>query len=422
MILVKRMCAPTCIVVILIFLLSNCSSKTNTDKRMAKALKIHESALTIDTHCDTPMHLLRSSFDLGQRHEPGEKGSGNIDFPRMKEGGLDAQFFAIYVSQKERTPQGHAKAKKLADDLIDAVKKACSLYPELVELAAAPEDAYRLESLGKRAIYMGMENGYPIGKDLSLLPYFYDRGIRYITLCHSSNNEICDSATDFNGPEWNGLSPFGEKVIHEMNRLGMIIDVSHLSDSSFYDVLRLTKAPVVATHSCCRSLCDHKRNVTDDMLIALAKNGGVIQMCFVSSFVKKAKPNPKREAALDSLRTKYGDYEQLTDPQVKEEYQNAYYEILEHYAGKKATVRDLVDHIDHAVRLVGIDHVGIGTDFDGGGELEDCDDVTLLPNVTVELLRRGYSEEDIRKIWGGNFIRVFREVIRTAQELKTAGS
>jgi len=239
-------------------------------------------------------------------------------------------------------------------------------------------------------------------------------------LCHTKNNEICDSSTD--EAEWNGLSPFGEKVVKELNRLGMIVDVSHISDSSFYDVLRITKSPVVATHSCCRALCDHPRNLTDQMLKALAKNGGVIQMCLVSSFVKKSKSNPERQAAIkkemDRLKEKYGDYYAITDPKIKEEYRNAYRAIFEKYPRELATVKDLVDHIDHAVKLIGIDHVGIGTDFDGGGELKDCYDVSQLPNITAELLKRGYSKEEIRKIWGGNFMRVFREVIKVSKEIQ----
>jgi len=358
-----------------------------------------------------------NEFDLGQRHEPGKKGSGKIDFPRMAEGMLDASFFASFVGQKERTPQGHTEAKAYADKLIDSVKEACERYSDLAELATSPKDAYRLERAGKRAIFMGMENGYPVGTDLSLVKYFYNCGIRYITLCHNGNNEICDSSTD--SAEWNGLSSFGEKVVKEMNRLGMIIDVSHISDSSFYDVVRLSKAPVVASHSCCRALCDHERNMTDDMLKALAKNGGVIQMCLVTDFVKKPTPNPKRDAALDSLKQKYGAFSTIKDPKVQETIWNGYDAIYDRYPAEKATVKDLVDHIDHAVDLVGIDHVGIGTDFDGGGEIEGCDDVTELPNITTELLRREYSEEDIRKIWGGNFMRVFQRVIEVSKKLRS---
>ncbi len=385
-----------------------------------EALKIHDAALTIDTHSDTPMRLFRGNYDMGQRHDPAERRSGKIDLPRMAEGGLDGEFFAVFLGQGKRTPEHHARAKAVADSIIATVENMCETYPDLVELATTPEDAYRIEKLGKRAAFLGMENGYPIGKDLSLVKHFYKKGIRYITLCHGGNNEICDSSTDEEA-EWNGLSPFGEKVVDEMNRLGMIIDISHVSDSSFYDVIRLTKSPVIASHSCCRALCDHPRNLNDDMLQALAKNGGVIQICFVSSFVKKPKPNPKRDAALqkerEALQEKYGDYNQVTDPKIKEEYRNAYYALFDKYPQKQATVKDLVDHIDHVVKTIGIDYVGIGTDFDGGGGLEGANDVSELPNVTIELVRRDYSEEDIHKIWGGNFMRVFKEIIAVSKSI-----
>jgi membrane dipeptidase len=410
-------------IVCILFFWSSCFVLSCSQSKLKlRALDIHREALTIDTHCDTPMRLLHGTFEMGQRHDTGKRGSGKIDLPRMAEGGLDCEFFAVFLGQGERTPKKHAMAKAMADSIITAVEDMCSTYPDLVELATTPDDAFRLEKLGKRAAFLGMENGYPIGKDISLIDYFYNRGIRYITLCHSANNEICDSSTDEkNGPEWNGLSPFGEKVVGAMNRLGMIIDVSHLSDSSFYDVIRLSRAPVVASHSCCRALCDHPRNLTDDMLTALAKNGGVIQICFVSSFVKETKPNPRRDAAIkkerEAIREKYGDYDQIEDPKIKEEYRNAYYSLFDKYPQKQATVKDLVNHIDHVVKLIGIDHVGIGTDFDGGGGLDGCNDVSELPNVTIELVRRGYSEEDIRKIWGGNFIRAFREIIEVGRKL-----
>jgi membrane dipeptidase len=284
-------------------------------------------------------------------------------------------------------------------------------YPQLVELATSPEDAYRLEKEGKRAAFIGMENGYPIGKDLSFVKEYYDRGIRYVTLCHSSDNDICDSSTDRRNPEDKGLSDFGKEVVAECNRLGIMVDVSHVSDKSFFDVLEVTKAPVIASHSCVRALCDHQRNLSDDMLKALASNNGVIQICFVSSFVKKTKPNPEREKALAELREKYGSWSEVRDENLREKMEDAYMDIYEKYPSEKATVQELVDHIDYVVRLIGVDHVGIGTDFDGGGGVEGCDDVSELPNITTELLRRGYSEEDIRKIWGENIMRVFKKVI-----------
>jgi membrane dipeptidase len=299
--------------------------------------------------------------------------------------------------------------------MLDAIHKMGEDYPQLVELATSPEDAYRLEKEGKRAAFIGMENGYPIGKDLSLVEEYYDRGIRYITLCHSSDNDICDSSTDRPNPEDNGLSDFGKEVVAECNRLGIMVDVSHVSDKSFFDVLEVTKAPMIASHSCVRTLCDHPRNLSDEMLKALAANNGVIQICFVSSFVKKAKPNPEREKALAKLREKYGSWSEVRDESVREKMEDEYMDIYEKYPSEKATVQELVDHIDYVVNLIGVDHVGIGTDFDGGGSIEGCDDVSELPNITEELLRRGYSEKDIRKIWGANIMRVFRKVVERSK-------
>jgi len=377
----------------------------------AEARGIHDRVLTVDTHSDTPSLMLRSEWDIGERHEPGQRRSGKIDLPRMAEGGLDAEFFAVYVGQGERTPEGYARARERANLMLDAIHKMAEDYPQLVELATSPEDAYRLEKEGKRAAFIGMENGYPIGKDLPLLKEYYDRGIRYITLCHSSDNDICDSSTDRRNPEDNGLSDFGKKVVAECNRLGIMVDISHASDKSFFDVLEVTKTPVIASHSCVRSLCDHPRNLSDEMLKALASNNGVIQICFVSNFVKKSKPNPERDKAMAELREKYGPWSDVKDENLRQKMRDEYSDIYEKYPSEMATVQELVDHIDYVVNLIGVDHVGIGTDFDGGGGVEGCNDVSELPNITEELLRRGYSEEDIQKIWSKNLMRVFKEVV-----------
>ncbi len=383
---------------------------------VAKARQIHERVLTIDTHCDTPLNLMRDNWDPGQRHEPGRRGSGKIDLPRMKEGGLDAQFFAVFVAQGPRTPKGYARAHEQALKLFAAIHSMCARYPEQAELATTPEDAYRIEKAGKRAIFIGIENGYAIGKDLSLLKKYYDLGARYVTLCHTSNNDICDSSTDRNGPEHHGLSEFGRQVVAAMNRLGMIVDVSHISDEAFYQVLEVSKAPVFASHSCARALCHNPRNLSDDMLIKLAAKGGVMQMCILSAYVKDVPPNPRRDAALQKLREKYGPWGQIRDTKVREQLRQEWEAIDAQYPEAKATVQDVVDHIDHVVKLVGIDHVGIGTDFDGGGGVIGCDDVTEMPNITLELVRRGYQEEEIRKIWGGNLLRLFEQVIREAEK------
>jgi membrane dipeptidase len=399
------------------FLNFSCAPKQDEEALKANAREIHERVLTVDTHADTPMTMVRSEWDIGKRHEPGQGRRGRkIDLPRMKEGGLDAEFFAVFVGQGDRTLEGYARAKEMAHRGLDVIHKMCNDYPNLVGLATTPDDAYRLEREGKRAAFIGMENGYPIGTDLSLVMEYYDRGVRYITLCHGGDNDICDSSTDELNPEDNGLSDFGKEVVAECNRLGIMIDVSHISDKSFFDVLHTTKAPVIASHSSVRAICDHPRNLSDDMLKALAGDGGIIQICLVSSFLKKEKPHPERDKAIAALREKYRSWRDIKDEATREKLWQEYRKIYEQFPGERAALKDLVDHIDYVTKLIGVDHVGIGTDFDGGGGIEGCDDVTEMPNITEELVRRGYSEEDIRKIWGGNIMRVLKKVIEVAQE------
>lgn len=395
-------------------LLASSSGFAERESLEAKADRIHCEVLTIDTHVDTPMRLLRSQFNLGKLHDPLKSGS-KVDLPRMKEGGLDAVFFAVFLSQRARTPEGNNKVKERTLRIFNAIHEAIKNHSSMAELALTPDDAYRIEEKGKRAIYIGIENGYSVGNNLSLIKQYYDLGARYITLCHTRNNDICDSSTD--KPEHHGLSEFGKQVVIEMNRLGMIIDVSHISDASFYDVLKLSKAPVIASHSCARALCEHPRNLDDEMLRKLAENGGVIQICMLDSYVKKREPSPKRNTAVKALKEKYGDFDRLSQEE-KSKAREEWIVLGEKYPSRPVTVSDAVDHIDHIVKLVGIDHVGIGTDFDGGGGLEGCYDVSELGNITHELVRRGYTEGQIRKIWGGNFIRVFREAMKVAHKVQ----
>jgi membrane dipeptidase len=380
----------------------------------AHAAKIHHSVLTIDTHSDTPLNLMQEGFDISKRNDQATTGT-KVDFPRMKEGGLDAQFFAVFVSQGPRTPEGDAKAQKKALDILAAIKKNVAANTNVAEIALTPDDAYKLKKEGKRAIFIGLENGYALANDITMVKKYYDMGIRYITLCHTSNNDVCDSSTEkYKGEEHHGLSPFGKLVVAEMNRTGMMIDVSHISDAAFMDVIRLSKVPIIASHSCARAVCDNPRNLTDEDLRALARNGGVIQMCFLSDYVKKPDPNPKRDSALAVVRKKYNDFQDLSEEKSKEAWKE-YRETGRKFPNKLATVQDMVDHIDHIVKVIGIDYVGIGTDFDGGGDLSGCRDVSQMQNVTLELVKRGYSDEAIQKIWGGNFMRVFREVQKSAK-------
>jgi membrane dipeptidase len=371
-----------------------------------KAAAIHKKALTLDSHTDTPLMLYRPGFDINQKNDPRNRG-GKIDFPRMEEGSLDAVFFAVFVGQGERTAEGNQKAKERALDVFEKVHKTISIYPEKAEIALTSKDAVKLKKIGKRAIYLGLENGYPLGNDINMVEEYYRLGARYITLSHTKNNDICDSSND--KEEHGGLTDFGRKVINEMNRIGMIVDVSHISDKAFYDVIKTSLTPVVASHSNARTICDNPRNLTDDMLLALKNNGGVVQVCILSAYVTKQEPNPEKEAAREALREKYNHFIGLSEEKsniAREEWSA----IERKYPTPLASVSELVDHIDHIVHIAGINHVGIGTDFDGGGGLSDCFDVSEIGNITLELVRRGYSEEEIQKIWSGNFLRVFEEV------------
>ena len=375
-----------------------------TEEQLArKADKIHASILTVDTHCDTPMEFSDPTFDLGVRHE-----EGCVDFPRMAEGGLHAEFFAVFTGQGPRNDSTYNLVHQKALDIFYAIHKNIDKNSSMAEIALTPDDAYRLKKAGKIAAFIGVENGYPIGKDLTKIKQYFDLGARYITLAHTKNNDICDSSTDPSGAENDGLSQFGIQVVKEMNKLGMIVDISHISDKSFFDVLKVSKAPVIASHSSCRALCGSPRNLSDDMLLALKENGGVIQICVLGNYLKTPEPNPELDARLKDLNNKYGDYNALPDS-IKKLVRMEYNNIQKTYE-KPATVKDLVDHIDHVVQVIGVDFVGIGTDFDGGGGIDGCRTAADMKNITIELLRRGYSKSDITKIWGGNVMRVLQKV------------
>jgi membrane dipeptidase len=376
-----------------------------------RARELHKRILTVDTHCDTAFSLLRTDWKISDRHDPALRSSGKIDLPRMKEGGLDAEFFAAFVGQGPLTPEAYAKAKDSALRAVAAVHKMTQDYASMIGLAVDPAGARRLKKEGRLTAFIGLENGYPIGRDLALVKLFYDNDVRYITLCHSSDNDICDSSTDRRNPEDKGLSDFGRQVVAECNRLGMIVDISHASERSFTDVLAASKAPIIASHSSARAVCDNPRNLSDDQLRALARNGGVIQICFLGAYVKTPPVIPEREKAMKELEAKYGPVREIRDDAVRAKAMAERDAINKQFPQVRATVQDLVDHIDHVRKVVGIDYIGIGTDFDGGGGVVGCDDVSGMIHVTEELIRRGYTDREIEKIWGANFFRVFDKVI-----------
>jgi membrane dipeptidase len=373
-----------------------------------QAKKLQSSSIVIDTHDDTTQRLLDPKFDLSIRHT-----DGNIDIPRMKEGGLDAIFFSIWISSKILGPE----AVKKAVDQIDAVRETVRKNPNDLMLATSAADIREAKKQHKIAVLMGVEGGHMMGNDLSVLRTFAALGVRYMTLTHMDNNEWADSSTD--KPAHNGLTDFGKDVIREMNRLGIIVDISHVSDKTFYDAIETSKAPVFASHSSCRAICQAPRNMTDDMIRDLAKHGGVIQINYHVGFLsqefrdfEKAHPEAEKEIN-EEVKKRCGDNEACkltTGDQVVREFMNA---------GKlpKVDWTVIVDHIDHAVKLVGADHVGLGSDFDGAVMPLGMQDVTHLPQITDALLKKGYSESDIRKILGENTLRVLSQVENVSRDL-----
>lgn len=418
--MMNRQAQNLSILVLFLIVFAGCKEKPSTteteteEQLVERALAIHDKVLTVDTHADTPLRMIEPGFDMAERHDPNETGS-KVDYPRMKEGGLDAIFFAAFVAQDIRDDDGNTRAKALCLQMIDSVIASTERNSDIVGLALNPDDAYELEKAGKRAIYLGIENGYPIGNDINNVEEYFNKGVRYITLVHSLNNDLADSATDENGTEHGGISEFGSKVVSEMNRLGIMVDVSHGNDSVFYDAIKLSKAPIIASHSNARSVTEHKRNMTDEMLKLMAKNGGVVQLTMLADYLRTAPPNAARDSAMTAMRASITKpISEMTDEE-RAELRKSFNELNDKYPSPPATVEHVADHIDHIVKVAGIDHVGIGCDFDGGGGIEGIFDASEVMNVTIELVRRGYTEEQIEKIWGGNLMRVFEEVQAVAK-------
>ena len=363
-----------------------------------KAEILAHKYIIVDTHIDVPYRLYLKMEDISKATT-----DGNLDYPRLVKGGLNAPFMSIYIPAKYENSGG---GKELADTLIAMVKKIVFDNPDKFALADSSEDVEKNFAAGKISLPMGMENGTPIEGNLENLKYFYKQGIRYITLTHSKNNHIGDSSYDTER-KWHGLSPFGKKLIKAMNKIGMMIDISHVSDETFYDVLEVTKSPVIASHSSCRYFTPgFERNMTDDMIKALAKNGGVIQITFGSAFIS-GEINQKRKDISSAIK-KYLSKHKLTQGKA-DEFEHNYRK--EHSYGF-ANVSEVADHIDHVVKLVGIDCVGLGSDFDGVGDSlpTGLKDVSMYPNLIYELLKKGYSDEDIQKICSGNILRVWKQI------------
>ncbi len=323
----------------------------------AEARRLHERILTLDSHCDTPM-----LFDQGIRFHTRDP-KILVDLHKMSEGHLDATIMVAYLKQQERTDEALLATTAKTDRILNKIEEMVAANCSYIDLARTPDDLQRLKRSGRKAVMLGIENGYAIGKDLTNVERFRRRGVVYMTLCHNGDNDLCDSAKGNN--EHGGLSDFGREVVKEMNRVGMMVDLSHASERSFYDALECSATPIVCSHSSCRALCDHPRNLTDEQMKALAHRGGVMQVTFYSGFLRSDRP---------------------------------------------ATVMDAIEHINHAVNVMGIDHVGIGTDFDGDGGIAGCASASELINLTRRLMGERYTEEEIAKLWGGNFLRVMRQV------------
>jgi membrane dipeptidase len=431
------------LVIVTILGISGCAGSpltrpSSSDELLVKqAREIHDRVLSLDTHVDFSPTNFTAERNYTQRL------ATQFNLPKMVAGGLDAVFFSIYVRQttEAQSPDafkatGYERAYRAAIEKFDAVHRLVKqIAPDQIELALTSADVRRIHAKGKKVALIGVENGYPLGEDIGRVKEFYDRGARYLSLTHNRHSQLADSHTgEREGWRWNGLSPLGVRAIGEMNRLGVMIDVSHASKTAMLQSVALSKAPIIASHSSVRALCNVSRNLDDEQLLALKKNGGVIQIVAYSTFIRIPRPNsPERAAALGALRKEFNLPELSGTAQPgadnaalarlsaerRTQYEKRLAEIdRKHPGDPPATVRELVDHIDYAVKLIGIDHVGIASDFEGGGGVTGWKDASETFNVTLELVRRGYSEVEIAKIWGGNLLRVMDEVQRVARHLQ----
>jgi len=415
------------------FLLSCAETAKKTDlSEDTRVQKIHEKVITIDTHDDINVKNFTASKNYTQRL------TTQVNIPKMKEGGLDVAWLIVYTGQDSLNTAGYEKAKANAMAKFDAIHSLCKeIAPDQIELALTSDDVRRINNAGKKVAMIGVENAYPIGEDLSNFEKYHKLGARYISLSHNGHSQFCDSNTGEADGVWlhNGLSELGKEAVKEMNRLGIIIDISHPSKESMIQMIQLSKAPIIASHSSARALCNHSRNLDDDQLKMLKENGGVVQTVAFSSYVNTEKSD-KRSAYMKEVYAQVADslgidwYERSQFSSLNEAQKEAF---IENYpkvmnigkamvksrkeAPEGVNVADFVNHIDYMVDLIGIDHVGISSDFDGGGGIVGWSDASETMNVTAELVKRGYSEEEIEKLWGGNLLRVLDEVQAVAAEL-----
>jgi membrane dipeptidase len=425
-------------VLVVATLAAACSARSqsgNEDALEARARGIHERVVTMDTHVD----INPNNFQPGQANYVTGVNT-QVDLPKAEQGGLDAIWFSIFQGQDTLlNAEGFGRAHATAIAKVEAVKRLTSeLAPDRIALATTAADAQRIAAQGKKVALMGMENGYALGEDIANVKKFADLGVRYLSLAHNGHSQLADSNTgESQGYKWNGLSPLGRQAVAEANRWGIVMDISHPSKAANLETMRLSRAPVMASHSAIRALADHSRNLDDEQLQALKANGGVVQVVAFSAYLKITAPSPERQAALAALRQEFGlpaqgggrggrggggGLQALT-PEKRAEYDRKMEDINTRFpAPPRATVKDLVDHIDYAVKLIGIDHVGISSDFDGGGGVVGWNGAAETFNVTLELVRRGYTEDQIARIWSGNLLRVMADVERVAAQLQKTAS
>ncbi|MGB0526310.1 MAG: dipeptidase [Flavobacteriaceae bacterium] len=415
-----------------IFLFS-CQNEVKTETFDEKVKRVHAEVITIDTHCDINVSNFTEETNYTQRLNT------QVDIPKMKEGGLDVAWFIVYTGQGELNEEGYSKAKENAYSKFEAIANLTSQFaPEDIELARSSQEVFDIVDRGKLVAMIGVENAYPIGTDLSEVERYHELGARYISLAHNGHSQFSDSNTGEADDVWlhNGLSELGVQMVAEMNRLGIMIDISHPSKEAIKDMVSLSKAPIIASHSSARALCDHSRNLDDEQLMWIKENGGVVQTVAFSSYLNTEKHNAY-SSYLSDIETSIKDslqieipprrsWSQLDDRQIQEALDN-YRKVrgiaseiaaVDENAPEAVSVKDFVDHIDYMVELIGIDHVGISSDFDGGGGIHGWRDASETENVTRELLERGYAEEDIKKLWGLNLLRVLDEVQAVAQKLQ----
>jgi membrane dipeptidase len=375
-----------------------------SDPFLQRALDLHKRIIVVDTHADTTQRMLDENMELGKRQP-----DGHLDIPRMREGGLGAEFFSIWVEPKN-APDYLMRALRQ----IDAVYREVERNPAQIEMAYTTADIRRLHQAGKIAALMGLEGGDAIQDDLAVLDMLHRLGIRYMTLTWAYNNNWADSSTD--KPRHNGLSPFGKQVVERMNRLGMMVDISHVADKTFYDVLGVSKVPVIASHSSCRAITNVPRNMTDEMIRDLAKHGGVMQINFHEGFLDQAYADARVPMKEEMDREEARIEQQFKNDPAQLAREKRKWEAATEARLPRPDVQRIADHIDHVRKLVGVDYIGVGSDFDGARMPRGMEGVDHLPALTAELLRRGYSEQDLKKILGGNLLRVMEQVEKAAKK------